>query len=141
MWYLYLTLSATAWALHVGALKYMGDRLPAAQIVFLFYLCALLTTGIILFASRQRIDFTAIAAQPRLVLALIMAGVTIGLVDFFFVKGLALGAPISIYTPLFTTVGLTLITLIGVFYFTETMTATKLLGFACAAVGFFLMAR
>ena len=141
MWQLYLGLGASAWALHMAFIKVVADKLPAAQITFLFYVVALATTGLILLFSRSKPDFAALAGNPKLLLLLAGAGLTIGLTDYFFTKGLALGADVSTYAPLFSTIGLVLIALIGMLWFGEVLTATKILGIALCAAGFFLLVR
>lgn len=140
-WGFYLIAAALMWALHTGAIKVAGEKIPAAQVTFLFYIFAVLTTLVILLLSRARPDMAVILQDKKLVAAIALAGITIGLTDFFFLRGLVLGAPLSVYAPLFSTVGLGLIALIGVFWFGELMTLTKLAGFAFAAVGIFLLAR
>jgi len=140
-WGIYLILAALMWALHTGAIKVAGEKIPAAQVTFLFYIFAVLTTLVILLLSRSRPDLAVIVQDKKLLAAIALAGITIGLTDYFFLRGLALGAPLSVYAPLFSTVGLGIIALIGVFYFGEAFTLTKLVGFAFAAVGIFLLAR
>lgn len=140
-WGFYLVCAALAWALHTGAIKVAGEKIPAAQVTFLFYIFAVLTTLVILVLSRSRPDMALIMQDKKLVIAIALAGITIGLTDYFFLRGLALGAPLSVYAPLFSTVGLGIIALIGVFYFGEAFTLTKFVGFVFAAAGIFLLAR
>lgn len=140
-WYAYLFIAALMWAVHVGALKVLGEKLPAAQITFIFYFFALLTTLVVLLIERQKIDTATLTANHKYILWLAVAGISIGLVDYFFVKGLAFGAPISIYSPLFSTVALSLIALIGIIFFAEVFTLSKAAGFALACLGFFLLVR
>ena len=141
MWQLYLGLSASMWAIHLAFIKVAADKLPAAQVSFIFYLAGLATTLVLLGIERNKIDTAALAANPRLLAVLIGAGITIGLTDYFFTKGLAFGADISTYTPLFSTIGFVLITLIGMFWFGEALTATKVAGIVLCAAGFFLLVR
>ncbi len=139
-WLTCLILAAFSWAAHVACLKVLGDKLPAPLVTFSFYVVALLTTAII-FVSQKTSTPPAVFANKTILFAIIGAGVTIALADYFFVQGVSLGAPISLYSPLFCTLGLALISIIGLLFFSETLTLSKLLGFAFAATGFFLMVR
>lgn len=141
MWQVLIALSATLWATHVALLKMVGDRLPSAQVTFLFYLAAVGTTGLILLVSRSRIDVPGLMAQPKLLWLLGGAGASIALVDFFFVKAFSLGGPVSLALPLFAVIGIALSALIGVFYFAEALTAMKVFGIALCSIGLFLLVR
>lgn len=140
-WVPYLVGSTVLWALHVGTLRALGERLPPAQITFVFYVFALLTTVVVLLVDGRRLDVLALAGQYRLLGLLALAGISIGLVDYLFVRGLAFGAPLHVYSPLFSTIGLSLIALIGIFYFGEALTFTKLSGIVLACMGIFLLSR
>ncbi len=140
-WLYYAIAAAVAWAAHVVCLKILGDKIPAALVTFSFYMFALTTTALILAFDKTRIDFQSLIVDWRIFAAVAVAGITIALTDFFFVKGFSFGAPMSVYPPLFTTVGLTLIALAGLVLFAESLTTIKLVGFACAVAGIFLMAQ
>ncbi len=141
-WLQCVIFAAIAFAIHTGCLKVLGDKLPAALVTCCFYSVALLTTiGIVVFEKINPSSFTEVLTTRTVIIALVVAGVTIALTDYFFVHGFGLGAPMSLYGPLYSTLGFALIALIGVGFFSETLTASKLAGFAFAAIGFFLMVR
>jgi drug/metabolite transporter (DMT)-like permease len=142
-WALPLVLSAALWAIHIACIRIGLEKLPAVSLVATFYIFALLTTLAILFVTRTKIDFGAILADRKLLVVIAGAGITIGLVDYLFSKGLgAPGAPgMAIYSPLFTTIGLILIAMIGVLAFQESLSPIKIAGLVLSCIGIFLLAR
>lgn len=142
-WVIPLVLASVLWASHVAFIRIAIEKLPAATLTASFYVFALITTIIVLVITRTKVDVGMIVADKKLLASVILAGVTIGLTDFFFSKGLAGAAPppIAIYSPLFTTIALTLIALIGVLVFQENLTPVRVGGFILSVVGIFLLAR
>ncbi len=141
MWFVWLTLSAGLWALHMAALKIAGERLPPVQIVFFFYLFAIPTVLALLVLTRKPVSFAAVTGDHSLLLALAAAGISIALVDYCFVRGLGLGPALSTYAPLFSTMALAISAAIGVFYFGEAVTLTRAAGFVFACIGIFLLTK
>lgn len=140
-WLVYIHLAAVTWAGHLLCLKFAGERLPSALVTSVFYVFALLTVFTIYILSTDKAPTKAVMSEPKLLLALIGAGVTIGLTDYFFVTSLAKGGPVSLTTPIFSALGILLVAVLGVLLFKESLTLVKVLGFVFAITGIFLISR
>lgn len=118
-------------------------KIPPELFVFLFYIVALITTFFVLMINRTKIDLTPVLQDRKFFIWILGAGITIGLVDFFFSKGLSVSElpPLAIYSPLFTAVGLSVAALIGVLLFQEVLSPMRFAGFICVIVDIFLLAR
>ena len=143
VWILPMTFAAFFWAAHIAFVKMAVVKIPPELLVFLFYIFALITTFLVLTINRTKIDLMPIFQDRKLLVWIIGAGITIGLVDFFFSKGLSVSEPppLAIYSPLFTAVGLSVAALIGVLLFQEALSPLRLMGFIFVVVGIFLLAR
>jgi|GEM_PF-2540183 len=142
-WFYFIFLAATMWSLHNIAIKILGEHLPAAFIATLFYSIAFTTTLLLYwFTERghEKVDWSLLG-QPKIFFAIVAAGITIGLTDFFFVSGLARGAPLSLANPTFSTIGLILTVIAGLLLFQEVLTPAKILGMFLAVVSIFLLLR
>lgn len=141
-WLPYIFFAAACWALHNIFIKLLGETVPPALAATLFYAVALLTTASIYFIAPPLHKFEISQLyNTKIIITLIMAGITIGLVDFLYVTSLSKGAPLTLAGPLFSTIGLALIALSGVLFFSESLNATKALGFLLAGISVFLLTK
>jgi multidrug transporter EmrE-like cation transporter len=143
IWIIPMTFAAFFWAAHIALVKMAVVKIPPELLVFLFYIIALITTFFVLMINRTKIDLTPIFQDRKLLVWIVGAGVTIGLVDFFFSKGLSISSPppLALYSPLFTAIGLSVAALIGVLVFQEALSPLRLAGFVMCIIGIFLLAR
>jgi drug/metabolite transporter (DMT)-like permease len=141
VWLPILFFAAASWAAHVVFLKILGERLTPLAATLLFYLVALTATALFFFLGKEKLPLATVTSDWRVAVAVLGAGIAIALTDYFFVKGLSYGAPISLFSPALATLELSLVALAGLLLFGEVLTLTKLAGFAFAALGFFLIVR
>jgi drug/metabolite transporter (DMT)-like permease len=140
-WVISLLMASTMWVAHVVFIKMAVAKMPTVVLVFSYYGVAFLTAAILLFVQKPTVDVSAFLQDRGLVVAVLLAGVTIVLTDYFVARGLSLGGPLSLYMPLFTTISITLIALVGFLFFQETMTWSRLVGLLLSCLGIFLLTR
>ncbi len=139
-WLFFVFMAALMWSCHNVFIKILGEAVPASLAVALFYMVGALTSGLIYVFQSHKIMFHQLH-DVKLISFIILAGITIGLTDYFYVTAFSKGAALSLAGPLFGTLGLLLIAAFGVFIFSEGLSLAKIAGFIFASIGIFLLAR
>lgn len=134
-WGLSILLSTTMYAAHILAIKVLGERFSSSFVTPAFYVVAVSLLGGIYLIERPKVDWSALAAQPGIMIAIAVAGITIAMTDFFFVKSLNLGAEASIAMPLLVGGGTAMVAILGCLLFQESMSLYKIAGIACVILG------
>ena len=115
-WLFYISLAAFFWGAHNVFIKFVSEDLPPALTASIFYFIALLTTATIYLFSSEKVELSQLQ-DWKVIVALLLAGVTIGLVDYLYVTGLSKGGSLTLSGPIFSTVGLVLIAAAGIVFF------------------------
>ena len=139
-WIMCVLVSITCLATHILAVRALGDKLPAAFVTPAFYTVALFVLYVVAVIEKPRVDWQAIT-QPNLLLPLILAGITIGLTDLFFVKSLGLGATAAVAMPILLAGSTVLVAVLSVLIFKDHLTMQKIVGIALALGGLVLIYR
>lgn len=139
-WLSYILLASLGWAAHIISLRLLGDRLPATATTFLFTGLSLLTVGLIMAWQKQTISWEQ-AVQPTTLALLFVAGIAIGLTDYWVVSAYANGGKLSVAGPIFSVLGLSVMSLFGIMALSEGITVLKLIGFVFAAISIILLNR
>lgn len=139
MIWLYSILAAMAsFTVHALTVKALGERLSPAFLTPAFYTFAVIILYALFLWQRPKVDWGEVAA-PATLIPIIIAGVTIGLTDFFFVRSLNQGAPISVAIPILLGGSTVLITLISAYLFKESINMWKVLGVLMTVGGIYLV--
>ena len=141
MWLTLLISASVSWAIHNIFLKMVGETMPPSIVAACFYVFAILTNLALYLFSPQKSNNLAQQAEIKFLIPLILAGVTIGLVDFFYVTALSKGAPLSLAGPFFSVLSLVLISASGVLFFAESITLFKATGMILAIIGILMVAK
>lgn len=141
LWAVYALSAGAMWAGHMVFLRILAEKFPAALVATLFYIFAFATTAIIYFLSKRTDVSLADLSDKKVIFAIIGAGVTIGLTDYLFSRGLSFAPPMILYAPTFTIIGLTISSIACVLIFGDALSPTKIFGFILAMAGVALLAR
>lgn len=125
---------------HVLAVRLLGEKFPSSFITPAFYSVAFAMLLLLFWWEKPRLDWTQIS-QTGVLLPLVIAGVTIGLTDFFFVKSLNLGADASVAMPILVGGSAVFIALFAALLFGEALTLAKIFGIALTISGLFMIYR
>lgn len=134
----YVILAAVCLSLHLVALKFLG-HLPSTLVTVSFYTVGLLVLLMLYMLENPHIATQDFWLNPKILVLILIAGVNIALVDYFFMNALNAGMSITMLTPLFLAGSTTLVAVIGMLLLGEAVTLTKLVGIAAAITGIFLI--
>lgn len=137
-WGTSVSVATICYTSHLIAIKFLGDKLPSSAVTPTFYIFAMMTLCAVFFIEKPRVELGALTSLSTII-PIVIAGVTIALTDYFFVKTLNLEVPISVALPLFLGVGTILTCLFSYVLFKEQFTLTKALGILLTISGIFLI--
>lgn len=125
---------------HMIAIKFLGDKFPSSFVTPAFYSCAVLLLWVIYLIDRPTIEGGLQSIfSPTILVTIALAGFTIGLTDFFFVRSINQGADITVAMPLLLAGSICLLTILGILFFKETLHLWKGLGVVLTVTGLFLI--
>lgn len=140
IWLYYMIAAAITMAIHVTSVKALGMKISPVFTATIFLFVGGFTTLAIGFFKRAELNFSELYDTKIIVLCLI-AGVSIGLTDFFVASSYANKAPLTLGYPIFASASAILLGIAGLLIFKEVLTLTNILGIACALLGIFLIVR
>lgn len=128
MIWVYSVLAALAsLTVHVLITKALGEKFPPIVVTSIFYSFAVLFLFGLFAIERPKVEWGEVL-QLNIIALLVLAGVTIALTDYFLVKSLNQGAPLSLALPLLQGGSVALISIGGIILFKEDLNLWKVLG-------------
>jgi multidrug transporter EmrE-like cation transporter len=138
IWVYSVIAALLSFTIHALAIKALGEKFPPSFVAPVFYTFAVIFLYGIYAIERPKVDMAEVM-QVKIMLPLILAGVTIALTDYFFVKSLNQGAPLSLALPLLQGGSVALICIGGIVLFKEDFNLWKALGILMTICGIALI--
>ena len=129
-----------AFSIHIFSVKILGETIPPVFIATIFLFIATLTTGTIYLLGNETLSLQELV-NGKTILLLVLAGVTIGLTDFWVAKSYVEGAPLSLGYPVFGTVSTFLLVGAGFIFMKEHLSYEKIIGIFLAVISFYLLSK
>jgi drug/metabolite transporter (DMT)-like permease len=141
-WLTYTLLASLCWTGHLTAIKFIGDKLHPALTTATYYIVAFaVSVGFYFFTSKEKLGEQSLITDYKMIGAIICAGTALGLTNYFFVTAISKNAPLSMGFPIYSATCILLAALVGVAFFSESITFVKLAGFALIITGSFLIVK
>lgn len=137
-WTTSIALAVLCLSSHMIAVKFLGEKFPAPLVTASFYTFALVTLYLVYAVMRPEVEWQSFLTTKTFVL-LAIAGVTIGLTDFFFVQSIGQGASVSVALPLLLAGSATAVAIIALLFLGELASAYKIMGIALCIAGIVLI--
>jgi multidrug transporter EmrE-like cation transporter len=138
IWLYSVVAAMLSFTVHALVIKALGEKFPPSLVAAVFYTFAVLFLYGLYAYERPKFEWTELA-QVKVVTLLIVAGVTIALTDFFFVKSINEGAPISIALPILQGGSVALVCIGSFVLFKEDFNLWKTLGILMTVGGIILI--
>jgi drug/metabolite transporter (DMT)-like permease len=139
-WMVSISIATVCYASHILAIRFLGEKFPSSFITPVFYFFGLCLLGVLFFIDRPKLNLEEVTT-PTILIILTIAGFSIALTDFFFVKSLNLGAEASTIMPMLVGGSAVLVAVLGAVVFKEAVSVTKITGIIFAVLGIFLIHR
>jgi len=133
-WILCVVLAVVCLSAHYLSLKVLGGSFPALVVAPIMYVFGLLTLSIIYISSNTTFNWSDLISV-KTIFFLAVAGITIGLTDFFVVKAINLGGEISSISPMLVGSTAALVAVSGYLIFSESLSVLKISGIVLAIIG------
>lgn len=133
-----IVLAILSWTAHNMFLKILGDKIPSAIATPANYLFAIILLLGIFFFNTSKIDWAG-TFTPYIIFITALAGFTIALTDYFFLKTLNAGMEISSLAPIFVGAGVAFIATLGIILFKEEVSFLKIFGIILTIIGVLLI--
>lgn len=119
---------------HDISIRFLSDRLPASVITPIFYVFAFFVLAFLAYSNKSKFEFSEIFV-PGILISLAVAGITIALTDYLFVKTLNLGMEISSAIPILYGAVTVSTAILGVLIFKESLPLLKISGILLVITG------